>query len=475
VYSRSNVRAAELDDKMLLKESANAGHQRASVNARATKSRAVTAGGMPIRLDLSGIARQFDYNLQYTAFAEVIRDLSRILNNQEVADEIADKVGEEWLPAMRIIMSHVADPGAGGTTDVISNMLKGLGSTASKFILGLNRSVGVKQVFSIPALWVEGGSWAGGFSTVIRNPNQAWNDMLEESPFMRQRMEGTQIDREVGRVRRELSAQNTFSTQVWEFVDEALFAFIRMFDAIATFPAYYGTKKKMERKYGPGAQAIRETEKIISDTQPVSRAVDMSRVQLNRHGLARLMTLFTGFTMKFENRKRVYVRGWREGKISTRDFMTHVMLERILPPMMMNLLFTLGYGDDIEPEDIGWDILLYQLCGFPVVRELVVGVSNMVRQGTDEDFRGFSPIGTPLLATYSAIERNTQTLARWFKGDEEDSEAWLAVVEAILALKGVPAVKVAREMDESIRQFKHSKGLDAAFKLVVKPDPKERE
>ncbi|MCK5639951.1 MAG: hypothetical protein KAJ19_04110, partial [Gammaproteobacteria bacterium] len=298
--------------------------------------------------------------------------------------------------------------------------------------------------------------------------------MLNESPAMRQRMEGRNIDREVSQVRRELLTQSKLPVVVGEFVDAALFSFIRLFDAIATFPAYYGTKRKMERKYGPGAKAIRETEKIILDTQPISRTLDMSRVQLNRNGLARLMTLFTGFTMKFENRKRVYVRGFKAGKIPLKDFMTHVLLERVLPPVLMNLLFTLGAGDDPEAEDILWDMLLYQVCGFPVVRELVVGVTNMIRQGTDDDFRGFSPIGTPLLATYAAIERNAQTVARWFRGDAADSEAWLAAVEAVLATKGVPAVKIAREIDESIRQFKHSEGLDAVFKLLVKPDPKER-
>ncbi|MCP4127774.1 MAG: hypothetical protein GY753_12005 [Gammaproteobacteria bacterium] len=479
VYDRSNVRAAELDEKALLRESANAGHQRPSVNARATKSRAVTAGGMPIRLDLSGIARQFDYNLQYTAFAETVRDIARILNDQQVADTIADKVGEEWLPAMRTIMTHVANPGTERTANFTTRMLKGMGSNASKWVLGGNRSVGVKQVFSLPAVYVEGGAWFRGFKHVMGSPKhiaQAWTEMMEMSPNMKQRMEGRQLDREVGKQRQKLMAGSDLAGVPTEIIDAVLFAYIRFFDALATFPAWYGTKQKMERRYGMGsARAIRETDKIIFDTQPITREMDLSNMQLSRNSLSRLLTFFSGFTMKFENRKRVYVRGFLEKKIPLGQFMLHVLVERILPPMLMNLLFTLGAGDDPEPDDVFWDVLLYQVCGFPVVRELAVGVANAARLGYDDDFHGFSPIGSPIMSAVQAVERNMNTLARWFSGDGGDTEAAVAAVDLVLATKGVPAVKIVKDFQESARQFEYSDGFDAWFKLFVKPDPKERE
>lgn len=475
VYDRSNVRAAELDEKQLLRESANAGHQRPSVNARATKSRAVTAGGMPIRLDLSGIARQFDYNLQYTAFAETIRDIARLLNDQQVADTIADKVGVEWLPAMRTVMSHVANPGTERTANFATKMLKSMGSNASKWILGGNRSVGIKQLFSIPALYTEGGTWHRGFSQIIKNPIRAWNDMLDMSPNMRRRMEGRQLDREIGAQRRKLVAGSDLAGVPTEIIDAVLFAYIRFFDALATFPAWYGTKQIMERRHGPGAKAIRETDKIIFDTQPITREMDLSSMQLNRNSLSRILTFFSGFTMKFENRKRVYVRGFLEGKIPLKRFMLQVMVERLMPPMLMNLLFTLGAGDDPELDNIFWDVLLYQVVGFPVVRELSVFAANAVRLGYDDEFRGFSAFGTPLATIPKAFEWNMNTIARWFRGDEEDKEAAVAAVDLLLATKGVPAVKIVKDFQESARQFNHSDGWDRWFKLLFKPDPKERE
>jgi hypothetical protein len=179
--------------------------------------------------------------------------------------------------------------------------------------------------------------------------------------------------------------------------------------------------------------------------------------------------------MKFENRKRVYVRGFLEGKIPLKTFMTHVMVERIMPPMLMNLLFTLGAGDDPEADDVFWDVLLYQVCGFPVVRELSVFAANAVRLGYDEEFRSFSAFGTPLGTIPKAFEWNMNTIARWSRGDEEDKEAAVAVVDLLLATKGVPAVKIVKDFQESARQFDHSDGWDRWFKLLFKPDPKERE
>jgi hypothetical protein len=351
-----------------------------------------------------------------------------------------------------------------------------MGTLASKYILGLNRGVGIKQTFSIPAIYVEGGSWHKGVTTVIRNPQQAFIDMLEESPAMQQRFGDSGIDREVTKLRRQLNAQNRFKGIPDDIIDAILFMYIRFFDGMAVLPAYYGTKKNMERKYGHGSvRALRETEKILLDTQPISRELDLSSMQLDRSALSRIFTFFSGFTMKFENRKRVYTRGFLEGKIPFKQFATHVIFERLLPPVMMNLLFTAGFGDDFDEEDILWDVLLYQVVGFPIVRELSVLAVNAIRRATDAEFKGFSAFGTPLLDVPDAIENNVGKLSKWFAGDADDMEAALAAVDIILATKGVPAVKAIKDFQEGFRQFENSEGFDAWFKLLIKPDFKEKE
>jgi hypothetical protein len=476
VYDQRNIRAAEMTEKQILSESSNAAHQRPAVNARATKTRAATGGGMQIRLDLSGISRQYGYNLQYAAFAETVRDLSRILNKQEIADAIAQKVGPEWLPAMREILANVANPGVDSRSHWANRLIQRMGYSASKYILGLNRSVGIKQTFSVPGIYLEGGSWHKGLTTIMKNPIKAWELMMEESPAMRQRFGDRQIDREIQKQRKKLLARSKMEGVPREIIDATLFMYIRAFDALVVFPAYYGTKQKMEAKYGPGQRAIRETEKIILDTQPISREIDLSTMQLERKALSRMFTFFSGFAMKFENRKRVYVRGFLEGKIPLRKFVTHVMMERILPPMIMSFMFTAGAGDDTDWEDVGWDVLLYQVFGFPIVRELSVLTANTIRYATDEDFRGFSAFGTPMSTIPDAVEWNMNTIAKWFSDEGETVDGVLAAMDLILALNGVPAIKAYKDIEEGIRQAEQSDGgFDKLFKLLIKPDPQERE
>jgi hypothetical protein len=231
----------------------------------------------------------------------------------------------------------------------------------------------------------------------------------------------------------------------------------------------------MEKKFGPGAEAIRATERIIEDTQPISREIDLSSIQLDRNALSRMTTFFMGFTGKFENYKRPLTRGILEGKIPVKKFITNSLITRVLPPLMMNLLFTAGAGDDVDPEDILWDILLYQVCGFPVVREVSVLGANVIRRATDPEFRGFSAFGTPLAKIPQMVESNMGKISKWFAGDADDMEAAIAAADLILATQGVGAVKAVREADEGFRQFESSEGFDAWFKLLIKPDFKEKE
>lgn len=474
VYDPGNTRAAELDEAQLLKESANSAFQRPKVNDRAQKARAGSGAGRPIRLDTSGIIRQYDYNLQYTAFAEAIRDMSRLLNDQALSDAIADKVGREWLPAMRNVLAYVANPGRAQRMTEITKGLKKLASRTSRYILGFGRAIGVKQLFSIPMAYTEGGSWHRGLTHVIAHPKLAWDEMLEESPAMYQRFSDWAIDRDVQKLKQQLLKNSKLAGVPEEWIDVACFAMIRGADIMAVLPMYYGTKIKMERKFGPGAQAIRATEKIIQDTQPMSREIDMSTLQLDRESLSRMFTFFSGFTGKFENYKRPYTRGFMEGKIPLKKFAHNVLITRVVPPMLMNMMFAFIFGNDQDPEDILWDTLLYQVCGFPIIRELAILGANAVRRATDPNFKGFSAFGTPLSTVPVMIERNVSKIAGWFSGDVGGEDAAVAAADLILTAKGVPAVKAVREAKESYRQFENSSGPDAWLKLLIKPDPDEK-
>jgi hypothetical protein len=75
-----------------------------------------------------------------------------------------------------------------------------------------------------------------------------------------------------------------------------------------------------------------------------------------------------------------------------------------------------------------------------------------------------------------AVEWNMNTIAKWFSDEGETVDGVLAAMDLILALNGVPAIKAYKDMEEGIRQAEQSDGgFDKLFKLLIKPDPQERE
>jgi hypothetical protein len=298
--------------------------------------------------------------------------------------------------------------------------------------------------------------------------------MMEESPAMLQRFGDSSIDREVAKQRRKLGSQSKWKGIPGEVIDALIFMYIRAFDTLAVLPAYYGTKTLMDRKYGPGEKSLRETEKVIIDTQPIARAMDMSVLQLNRKALSRMLTFFTTAVAKFENRNRIYNRGAVEGLIPIKKVLSQILIERVLPPILMNLLFTLGRGDEPDMEDMAWDLLLYQVIGYPIYRELALAGVNMARYATDDDFRGFSAFGTALSSVPDAVEKNMEKIAGLFSGDTAVMEAAIALADLTLSLKGIPAVKAIRDIDAGFEQFKDDDGFSAWWKLLVRDNYKER-
>ena len=101
-------------------------------------------------------------------------------------------------------------------------------------------------------------------------------------------------------------------------------------------------------------------------------------------------------------------------------------------------------------------------------------MTNGIRKATDPDFKGWSAFNTPLATIPDAIEWNMNAIAKWYSGEGDQVEGSLALIDIMLSVNGVPAVKIYKDGMESIRQAEYSDGFDKYFKLLIKPDPQER-
>ena len=477
VYKGSYT-AAALAANQLMKDTANSGFQRKVVNSRATKARAATGGGLPVALDISGITRQYDYNIHYTAYAEVIKDMNRLFANQGVIDTIDQKAGEDWVPVIRTILGHVAVPDAMQPTTAANGVFKWLGSTAIKIILGLNRSVGVTQLFSIPSIYVEKGEYIrGAWSIASLNPVKMWDayqDMLGESPKMRKRMQSRGYDQNTRKMTAEFMLKNKWPSYMKEVVEGVVFFTITFADALAVTPMYYGTKAKMEKKYGMGRDAQRRTEKAISDTQPMSDAQDLSVLQLDRGAMSRLVTFFMGFLMRKENQNRLFDRGRTEKKIPVKTLVHQALFSQFFPPLLLSVMIGAGAGDELDWEDLLWDIVLYRFSGFPLKNAVATLASNTVRKSYDAETKLWSVTGSPMSAVPKTVEFGANRVAKALRGDAEEEEFFIGLIEIAAAYYGVRAVGFYKEIKESIKQFNNTETLDRWYKLIVKPDYKEK-
>jgi hypothetical protein len=302
-----------------------------------------------------------------------------------------------------------------------------------------------------------------------------YNEMLDESPKMKARAQGRGYDRDARKMVKKFFPGASLNDKAFDFAEAVGYSIISFFDAITVTPIYFGTKAKMEAKYGMGAEAQRRTEKVISDTQPTSKTQDQSLLQLDQGIGARMMSFFMGFLMRYENQNRIFNRGISEKKIPLKKAVQQIVHSRLLPTVIMYYLFTLGAGDEPEADDLVWDILLYQFAGNPVKNMAATLAANVIRKSYDPETKTFSVHGNPISKFPEIVEYTTNTMAKFFRGDADAKDFGLAVVELWLAQKGLAAVRFYREMQESLRQFENTQDLSRWFKLVFKPDYKEKE
>ena len=81
------------------------------------------------------------------------------------------------------------------------------------------------------------------------------------------------------------------------------FVLIRFMDFMAVYPSWWGAYKLgMTKEGGNPEVAARFADEMIRQSQPSSKAMDLSNIQRNRTGLTRAMTMFMTFTAKYGNR-----------------------------------------------------------------------------------------------------------------------------------------------------------------------------
>ena len=417
----------------------------------------VGTGRRPVKLKLSVLAEHIEYITKYTAFAETVRDIDRVISHKDyrkAAIKVLGREGYSGNGGFRKVLKDTVRPDR-ESMSAFDKKLNKHRRLATSYILGANVSVALKQPFSLPGFWSDEGAktWVQGIQHVMKNPLKAFNDMRELSPTMEDRY--TSFDKDIAAANKGV-------------VGAVNFILIHTMDSLTVFPSWWGAYIKADNMGLSKQKAVRFADEAIASSQPSSRPFDQSYIQRSPKGVHRLFTMFSTFTMKFGNRMLHRIEAIKQGQISKGEVLRQLVLDHLVPPIMMHVMFTSLWGTwgEWELEDLGWDVLLYQLIGFPFIREASMAVAQRIRGE-----RARSVVDSPAF-TIMNITKNAAgglfELIKDFDDDKNQEKAAWALFDLLSYSAGIPVSKVVKKTKEGLEQFEDDEGT--IFNILV-PNP----
>jgi len=459
LLDQQTTERSELQD---LKDTSNAAFPAATASGFMKKRRGT--GGKPVLLSMGVLLQHLDYVTTYITHAEAIRDIDRILAHKDYSKQFKRVFGHSFYKgetSLRRLLKDIVnvDREQLATSEQVVRRLR---NGATRFILGLNPSVAVKQIFSLPGFVkdIGGKTFLRGVQSVatMGGPMGAYRAMMELSPAMAERSRKVDRDMATALVSKDKSRARAKR-------DAFIFFPIHLADATVVVPAWWGGYLDgMDMFGGDATKAVAHADKLIAASQPFNRTIDMSYHQRSNKGIHNMLTMFSSFTMKYGNRVWLYNRGFLRGQIGAGEFIKHIAYERLAPPLMMSLLFTALTGDEPDAEDLAIDVLMYQFLGIPLVREISNFIGSEMKGQKGRDIRSPALIGVEvgmrnLTALFALIED---------MDDEETRErAEWALFDLLSISTGVPASRVAKKVQRGAEEREEGEGGIGSYLGII--------
>lgn len=422
-----------------------------------TRTRAESAGGLVPKLSLTVLTEHINDAMQYVAFAETIKDLDRITRHEDYKEAAKGGAGDSGVlgrqayEMIRPALAYAIRP----TPEFSANMDKWLDRErvrATAFILAWNVGVAVKQVFSVPGIWYDigVGNWIKGVARVSKSPLKSLEAMHELSTYMRNRSKS--LDRDLMDSLKALKPGRQFKGYNLDDVRNAGFILIKTMDFLAVYPSWWGAyDQAMQQNGGDIDAAVTQANEKIRASQPSGTPIDLSAFQRQR-GIMRLFTLFATFVMKYGNRQRESYNAWRSGALPTHQYLWHVWLEAVMPPMLMTTAFSvIQTGEPPEPEELARDVLLYQLVGLPFWRD----VASLFAGAYKRD-----KISSPVFQGIEIVGETANNLVKAVNDGDEAAVMQLAwsLAELTSFYSGVPVSRVYEKIMKGIESMEAGDG-----------------
>ncbi len=417
----------------------------------------------PLNLSLSVLSTHLSDTIKYITVAEAIRDADRVFRHKDLAARNEETIGADMHEMIRPALKHVLHPEPNIYGWFETGRVK-----MSAYYMAYNAWTALQNVTGVfPAMRATGfKNYLNGMWHITRGPLAAHGAMLEASKYMQLRE--ANIERDLKKQVREFKMDGiTIAGRKFnlEDVQAVGWAGVRFIDTVVALPAWWGRYNAEIEKHGDVQKAVEAADAAINKALGSGLAIDATGI--GRHSFFSLLAPFMSFAATQQEVLATETEAWKEGKMSTTDWLYGQLMVWALPAMastflqgalMYGLTSALGGGDDDKKKgwmDYATDLVSYRLMGIPFVRDL----SNAIIQGVE----GKAPITSarmPVTEAYKMVQQlfyRAGNLAEEVNEQRTKAVAWAMADLASLAA-GIPATRIYQRWMKGTKQIELGDG-----------------
>ena len=371
------------------------------------------------------------------SFRPVVRDLNRLLNDEQVQNTLVGSLGFEAFKQFKPWVHGLANAYRPADNYGEKVVRKIMGNTSAA-ILGWSMSSALNQTLGwftvVPALGVR--RTAGAMLHFAAHPLR-WGEMkrfaFERSEYLRDRVNS--FDRDVKAAIEAITA-NPIKGK-WTGVQSTFFALAGWLDMGVSLPAWTaGYEVGMTKFDGDEAKAIDYADWIVRSTQNTGAAKDLASIQRGSPVWKSMTMFYTAFGSIYNQTREQYFRG--HGAKDLPRLAAYVAFQFVLPALLGDMLNRRGPDGDDDPEEIlKWALLSTLQYGTGTL----IGVRDVVNAATS----GFDYRMSPMADAGQSLARLLRVPAQLIAGEDPDWErAAFSAVEAAGTIWGIPSKQILR-------------------------------
>jgi hypothetical protein len=425
--------------------------------------------------------------IHYIHFAAPIRDVDKITRERAWRNAFSDAFGNSAYEQVRPWLKRIARPERQSLSKYESilnwsraqySVLALWGNVKSMLLQPISLTSAVTELGVLDSLlpW-RGPYWmAKSFKRFGSNPLEMIKRINTLSPYLRQRM--SNFDREISDAIAKHSKTHGWlriKTKDHDYtlkdVQDAGMAIYGMADAVGVYPAWLAAYMQATHKMAKGdarfksdADCVAYADNLTRQVMPGAQSVDLSTFQ-GSTGWTRLFTAFLTPQFRYGSRMQAYYRGWRQGRVPLKTFVTHWVAEGLLPPLIFTSaahLLTSG-----EPPDV-WEILeaevSWPVSWVPIVGTLLSSASAQRRTSISVPATQLFERGGRL---YSAMFRGAKAEAEGKPAEKIWLQAAMAGADVAEFFLGLPLVSRGEIFAQGLSDLEKGK-TDNPLRLFIR-------